>query len=140
MSFNSCAKKNCLEEWCALESIIRHGIVHCLLTHMLQQSIQKLFMLVEPRQKGLKNVNVKMTMFVFIVELGFLVMAIIVGYEAQSTPFPWSIKLNTQFTPFIAFWIFYNCDLSPLNYLLSYNSPEATQVKMLIFKFDFDFI
>jgi hypothetical protein len=50
---------------------------------------------VEPCQKGLKSVNVKMTMFVFIVELGFLVMAIIIGYEAQSTPFPWSIKPNT---------------------------------------------
>jgi hypothetical protein len=43
-------------------------------------------MLVKPRQKGLKNVNVKMMMFVFIVELGFPVMAIIVVYEAQSTP------------------------------------------------------
>jgi hypothetical protein len=50
---------------------------------------------VEPRQKGLKNVNVKMMMFVFIVELGFSMMAIIVGYEAQSTLFPWNIKLNT---------------------------------------------
>jgi hypothetical protein len=38
---------------------------------------------VEPRQKGLKNVNVKMMMFIFIVKLGFLMMAIIVGYEAQ---------------------------------------------------------
>jgi hypothetical protein len=46
-------------------------------------------------QKGLKNVNVKMTMFVFTVKLGFPVMAIIVGYEAQSIPFPWSIKSNT---------------------------------------------
>jgi hypothetical protein len=49
----------------------------------------------ESRQKGLKNVNVKMTMFVFIVELEFLVMVIIVGYEAQSTPFPWNIEPNT---------------------------------------------
>jgi hypothetical protein len=49
----------------------------------------------EPRQKGLKSVNVKMTMFVFTIELGFPVMDIIVGYEAQSTPFPWSIKSNT---------------------------------------------
>jgi hypothetical protein len=49
----------------------------------------------ELRQKGLKSVNVKMTMFVFIVELGFPVMAIIVGYEAQSTLFPWGIKSNT---------------------------------------------
>jgi hypothetical protein len=49
----------------------------------------------EPHQKGLKSVNVKTTMFVFIVELGFPVMAIIVGCEAQSTPFPWSIELNT---------------------------------------------
>ncbi len=40
----------------------------------------------ELRQKGLKNVIVKMTMFVFIIKLGFLVMAIIVGYKAQSTP------------------------------------------------------
>jgi hypothetical protein len=30
----------------------------------------------------LKSVNVKTTMFIFIVELGFPVMAIIVGYEA----------------------------------------------------------
>jgi hypothetical protein len=53
-----------------------------------------LFLFGELRQKGL-NVNVKMTMFVFIVELGFPVMAIIIGYEAQSTPFPWNIEPNT---------------------------------------------
>jgi hypothetical protein len=47
-----------------------------------------LSLLVELRQKGLKSVNVKMTMFVFIVELGFPMMAIIIGYEAPSTPFP----------------------------------------------------
>jgi hypothetical protein len=34
-------------------------------------------------EKGLKSVIVKTTMFVFIVELGFLMMAIIVGYEAH---------------------------------------------------------
>jgi hypothetical protein len=49
----------------------------------------------ELHQKGLKNVSVKMTMFVFIIKLVFLVMAIIVGYDAQPTPFPWNIKLNT---------------------------------------------
>jgi hypothetical protein len=54
-----------------------------------------LFLLREPRHKGLKNVNVKMTMFIFTVKLGFLVMAIIVGYDAQSTPFLWSIESNT---------------------------------------------
>jgi hypothetical protein len=53
------------------------------------------FLFVEPRQKGLKNVNVKMTMFVFIIELGFSMMAIIIGYETQSTPFPCSIEPNT---------------------------------------------
>jgi hypothetical protein len=53
-----------------------------------------LSLLVESRRKGLKNVNVKM-MFIFIVELGFLVMAIIVGYEAPSTPFPWNMEPNT---------------------------------------------
>jgi hypothetical protein len=57
----------------------------------------------EPHQKGLKSVNVKMTMFVFIVELGFSMMVIIVGYEAQSTPFPWSIKPNTLLAPFVEF-------------------------------------
>jgi len=36
----------------------------------------------ELHHKGLKSVNVKTTMFVFIVELEFPVMAIIVGYEA----------------------------------------------------------
>jgi septal ring-binding cell division protein DamX len=36
-----------------------------------------------------------MTMFIFIVELGFLVIAIIVSYKAQSTPFPWNIEPNT---------------------------------------------
>jgi hypothetical protein len=36
----------------------------------------------EPCWKGLENVSVKMMMFVFIVKLGFPVMAIIVGYEA----------------------------------------------------------
>jgi hypothetical protein len=34
-------------------------------------------------------------MFVFLVELEFPVMAIIVGYEAPSTPFPWNIEKNT---------------------------------------------
>jgi hypothetical protein len=50
---------------------------------------------VELHHKGLKNVNVKMTMFVFIVELKFPMTAIIIGYKAQSTPFPWSIEPNT---------------------------------------------
>jgi hypothetical protein len=54
-----------------------------------------LFLLGEPRQKGLKSVNVKMTMFVFIVELGFPMMAIIVGYDARLISFPWSIEPNT---------------------------------------------
>jgi hypothetical protein len=49
----------------------------------------------EPCQKGLKSVNAKMMMFVCIIERGFLVMAITVGYEAQLTPFPWNIEPNT---------------------------------------------
>jgi hypothetical protein len=49
----------------------------------------------EPHQKGLKSVNVKTMTFVFIVELGFPVMAIIVGYKTQLTPFPWNIEPNT---------------------------------------------
>jgi hypothetical protein len=47
-----------------------------------------LFLLVELRQKGLKSANAKMMMSVSIIKRGFLVMAIIVGYEAQSTHFP----------------------------------------------------
>jgi hypothetical protein len=58
---------------------------------------------VEPRYKGLKNVNAKMMMSVSIVERGFPVMAIIVGYEGQSTPFSWSTEPNTSLAPFIAF-------------------------------------
>jgi hypothetical protein len=54
-----------------------------------------LFLLKEPRQKSLKNVNAKMMMSVSIVERGFPVMAIIVGYEGRSTPFPWSTEPNT---------------------------------------------
>jgi hypothetical protein len=46
-------------------------------------------------QKGLKSVNLKMKMFVFIIKLEFLVMAIIIRCKAQSTPFPWSIESNT---------------------------------------------
>jgi hypothetical protein len=58
---------------------------------------------VEPHQKGLKSVNAKMMMFVSIIERGFSVMAIIVGYEGQSTPFPWSTELSTSLAPFVAF-------------------------------------
>jgi hypothetical protein len=36
-----------------------------------------------------------MMMSVSIVERGFPVMAITVGYKAQLTPFPWSIEPNT---------------------------------------------
>jgi len=50
---------------------------------------------VEPRQKGLKNVNAKMMMSVSIIERVFPVMAITIGYEAQLTPFPWNIDSNT---------------------------------------------
>ncbi len=91
-------------------------------------------------QKGLKNVNVKMMMFVFIIKLGFPVMAIIVGCKAQSIPFSWSIEPNTSLKPSIAFWIFCNYDLSLLSCLLNCNSRDATQVEMLGFKFDFNFI
>jgi hypothetical protein len=58
---------------------------------------------VEPRQKGLKSVNAKMMMSISIVEHGFPVMAIIVGYEGRSTPFPWSTEPSTLLTPFVAF-------------------------------------
>jgi hypothetical protein len=61
-----------------------------------------LFLLVEPRQKGLKSANAKMMMSVSIVEHGFPVTTIIVGYEARSTHFPWSIELNTSLAPFVA--------------------------------------
>jgi hypothetical protein len=43
-----------------------------------------------------------MMMSVSIVERGFPVMAIIVGYEARSTHFPLSIELNTSLAPFVA--------------------------------------
>jgi hypothetical protein len=58
---------------------------------------------VKLRQKGSKSVNAKTMMSVSIVERGFPVMAIIVGYEGQSTPFPWSIEPSTSLAPFVAF-------------------------------------
>jgi hypothetical protein len=58
---------------------------------------------VKSRQKGLKSVNAKMMMSISIVERGFPVMAIIVGYKGQSTPFPWSTEPSTLLTPFVAF-------------------------------------
>jgi hypothetical protein len=61
-----------------------------------------LFLFVEPRQKGLKSASAKMMMSVSIVERGFPMMAIIVGYEARSTHFPWNIELSTSLTPFAA--------------------------------------
>jgi hypothetical protein len=42
-------------------------------------------------------------MFVFIVKLEFPMMAIIIGCEAQSTPFPWNIEPNTLLAPVVAF-------------------------------------
>jgi hypothetical protein len=57
----------------------------------------------ELRQKSLKSVNAKMMMFVSIVERGFPVMAIIVGYEGRSTPFPWSTESSTSLAPLVAF-------------------------------------
>jgi hypothetical protein len=95
MSPNGRMTKTHFKEWCAFKSIVRHGIVDRLLTHTLERSILNFSPLVELRQNGLKNVNVKMMMFVFIVKPGFPMMAIIVGYETQSTFFPWSIEPNT---------------------------------------------
>jgi hypothetical protein len=57
---------------------------------------------VKLHQKGLKSASAKMMMFVSIVECGFPVMAIIIGYEARSTHFPWSIEPNTSLAPFVA--------------------------------------
>jgi hypothetical protein len=54
-------------------------------------------------------------------------------------PFPWSIKSNIQFTPFVICCIFRSCSVSPLR-LLNFNSLEAILVKILRFKFDFDSI
>ncbi len=34
VNVNGCAKKNCPEEWCALKSIVRHGIIDYVLTQM----------------------------------------------------------------------------------------------------------
>ncbi len=85
----------------------------------------------ELRRKGLKSANVKTMMFVFIIELGFPVTAIIVSYETQSTPFPWSVKPNIWLAPFITFWTSSSWDLSFLSRSLNYNSFEASQTKML---------
>ncbi len=59
-------------------------------------------MLVEPRQKDLKSASAKMMMSASIVERGFPVIAIVVGYEARSTHFPWNIEQSTSLAPFVA--------------------------------------
>jgi hypothetical protein len=94
MSPNGYTTKTHFEKWCTLGLIIRQGIVDPLLTHTPYQFILNLTPLVELRWKGLKSANVKTMMFVFIVKLVFPMTAIIVGYKAQSTPFPWSVKPN----------------------------------------------
>jgi hypothetical protein len=87
-------------------------------------------MLVEPCQKGLKSVNAKMMMSISIVERGFPVMAIIVGYEGRSTPFTWSNRAEYLARTIRRILEFCNCDLFPSSCLLSCNSPEATRVEM----------
>jgi hypothetical protein len=62
-----------------------------------------LFLLVELRPKGLKSASAKMMMFVSIVECGFPVMAITIGYKDQLTPFSWSTEPSTSLAPFVAF-------------------------------------
>jgi hypothetical protein len=42
-------------------------------------------------------------MFIFTIELGFPMMTIIVGYEAQPTPLPWSIELSIKLALFVTF-------------------------------------
>jgi hypothetical protein len=42
----------------------------------------------------MKNVNVRMMMFDFTIEFGFLAMTITVGSKGQSIPSPWNIELN----------------------------------------------
>jgi hypothetical protein len=58
---------------------------------------------VEPREKGLKSANAKMMMSISIIKRGFPMMAIIVGYEGRSTPFPWSTEPSISLAPFVAF-------------------------------------
>ncbi len=91
-------QRSCEEE--PFKKIVCTRVDHLAWDHRLSPNPHALaiyleFLLVEPHQKDLKNVNVKTTMFIFIVKLGFPVMAIIVGYKAQLIPFPWNIELNT---------------------------------------------
>jgi hypothetical protein len=78
-------------------------------------------------------------MSVSIVKRGFPVMAIIVGYEGQSTSFPWSTKPSTR-SHLLSHSKFFAIVIYILSHLLSCNSFEAIQADMLIFKFDFDSI
>jgi hypothetical protein len=54
-------------------------------------------------------------------------------------PFPWSIKSNIQFTPFVICCIFRSYSLSFLR-LLNFNLLKAIPVEILRSKFDFDSI
>jgi hypothetical protein len=100
-----------------------------------------LFFLVKLCQKGLKNVNVKITMFIFTFKPRFQMMTIIVGYKAQSTPFfhealSWISSSHHS----LNFGFFFNCDLLHLSCLLSHILLEAIQVQMLVSKFNLSFV
>jgi hypothetical protein len=96
-----------------------------------------LFLLEELRQKGLKSVNAKMMMSVSIVERGFPVMAIIVGYEAQLTPFHGALSRVPR-SHHLSHPRFFTTMIYPLSQLFSCNSPGPTQAEMLILKLDFN--
>jgi hypothetical protein len=64
---------------------------------------------VDPHHKSLKGVNVKMTMSIFIIELGFPMMAIIIGYEAQLTFF--SMEYRAEY---LAYTIHHILDFFPI--------------------------
>jgi len=79
-------------------------------------------------------------MFVFIVELGFPMMAHYRWLRGPIGSLSMQHRCKYLTCTFVTFWIFCSYDLSPLSCLLSCNSLEATQVEMLVYKFDFGFI
>jgi len=56
--------------------------------------------------------------------------------QSPINPFSMEHWIKYLICTIVAFWIFFNCDLSSLSYLLSLKSLKAIQVKMLLFKFN----
>jgi hypothetical protein len=139
MFFNGRAKKNCLGEWCVLELIVRHGIVDCFLTHMgsiyLEFVLARGVALERFEKCQCEDDDVHFHCRTWVPDDDHYRWL-----RGPINPLPMEHQAEYLVCTIRCILNFLQCDLPPLSRLLSCNSPEAPQLKMLILKFDFDFI